>query len=271
MDKRIKFIIVAGLHVLSGTYLGVICKEAQNTAPMLMNPTSELLTVGIKMLIAVGGVILTSGLVAIIIQPFYAQAAVFILHGAAVLLTWKEFSLIGLIFTIVYVLMGIRFTFSVQQRMKDRIRVSLQPVSESRMIVLIGLVLIICSSLYLGIKAEVDAHGFHLPEGLLMAFIEPFKEGAMAGQSQEQREQAEAQFEEEFSKAMQQMQRETLKPIEAYIPILIPVMLFFLLETVINLLSFIPMLLLDVIFRLLKMAHFVKIEKISGEIEKLSL
>ena len=271
MSKWIKMLFITGLHVLSGFFLGAICKEVQGIFPMLLDLTPELLIVVIKILLVVGGVIFTSGLVALINRPLYAYATAFLLYGAAVLFIWEEFSLISIAFIVMYILLGIGFVFYAQNRMNDRISVSLQPISESRMLLLFGVILLICASLYLVAKDDIRKHGFHLPEELIMAFAEPFKEGVLAEVPEEQKEQAKVQFEEEFSKAIKQMERETLEPIEAYIPILIPLMLFFTLQTIVSILSFIPMLLLEAVFRLMKTAHFVRVEKTSVEVEKITL
>ena len=271
MNRWLKIIIIAVLHIAIGLYVGMICKEVQSVFPMLLDPSPGLLPAAIHILLGIGGVVLTSGLVALSIRSFPIYAVIFLFHGAAVVYGWQEFSLISIIFVFIYILLNIGFVFSTQQRMKDRIRVSLQPVNESRMMILIGIVLLICGSLYLGGKANIEKHGFHLPEELMMAFVEPFKEQALAGQPEEVRALAEEQFEEEFSQAIQQMEEEALKPIEGYIPIIIPLMIFFTMETIVSLLSFIPMMVLDIIFRILKALHFLTIEKTTGEIESLSL
>ncbi|HEY59439.1 MAG TPA: hypothetical protein G4N92_01955 [Anaerolineae bacterium] len=269
MSRWIKIAFFALLLIASGFFLGTVCKQISQSYELIMQPSKELLNLLILFLLAVAATIITAGLVAILLKPVWVAMIAFALSGLAILVGWREVTLVSGVLALAAIILGLYFAYKVDQEQKERIKFSLDPISRSLGVLSIALVLLACGSIYIGCAAHIEQEGFSIPESFTEPFIEPMKEQITSQMQPQVRHEAEAELEEQFQGMLDDFSEKTLQPYEEYIPLAIAGMLFFSLYTVTNLFSFIPLAVLNLIFLLLSAVGMTKIVRETQEVEKL--
>lgn len=248
------------LLLLGACYLfGATCQKASQAFALLLSPDRDLINFVIFFLIAFCTVIVAVGLVVILIKPFLLAVLSFFLASMTLLIGWGRFSGISIFFSTIFFLINLGLTALTRQSMEGRIKFSVQTFTEKRGMIVFALVLLICGGFYLGGKNYVEENGFEIPDKYFELFINPIKESALSQIPEEERETTEAGLDEEFEELIQNFQETKVKPIEPYITLLLTVILFFPLYTVMNLTAIIPVVLLDLLFRILISLKFVQV------------
>ena len=142
-------------------------------------------------------------------------------------------------------------------------------MNEKKGLIIFGLILLVCGSIYLGGKDYVDLQSFEIPDTYFRIFMEPMKEQSLSQIPPELRQQEADKIEQEFEKMIRELQESKIKPVEPYIPVAIAVMMFFSLSTITSLIIFFPLLLLDIMVKLMVKLNFGKIIKETQEVERL--
>ena len=76
---------------------------------------------------------------------------------------------------------------------------------------------------------------------------------------------------QQFSQMMDELQESKIEPFEPYIPLLIAVSLFFMLNSIVAIVSFLPLFIITGIVKLLRAMKIVDIVKETREVERLVL
>jgi len=228
----------------------------------------ELLYLLLWLLAAIGTIVVAAGLVAALFRPLGIGILAFLLSGLAILLGWQV-SLGTGVLTLVYVLAASFYANIVAKELNERIRFSVRPISEGRGMLMMALILVTCGGLYLGCSAHIEREGFEIPETYFNAFMEPMKEQVLAQIPEEERLQAGAEFEEQFQGMMENFFEETIKPYEQYIPLVITLGLFFPLQTITSLVSWLLPVVLSIIFSLLEALKVTRVVSETKEVQRL--
>jgi hypothetical protein len=234
MSKWLKITFFTILHIGVGYFFGRICNEIDVAYELILLPSSELLTLLLKFLLALGALLVSAGLVAALLRPVGIATVAFILSGLALLVGWRISILTGA-FALIYVLAGVFYTMGVDREMKERIRFSVRSISAGQAILSMALILVACGSLYLGYKEHIDREGFSLPDTYMDLILD----------------QVATELREEIKQNMEKLFYEKLTPYEAFIPLGLSVGIFMSLITITGVLLWIPMLFLRIIFSLL--------------------
>jgi len=269
MSKWIKLAIVSILHVAAGYLFGFLCRKTNQIFPFFLELGKELLNVFILFLVIFCIAFTTAGLMAILIKQLWIAGVSYTAASVAILLGWESYSWINISLVFIYCLAGIFFSSSVGKALKERIKFSIQPVNEKKGLITFGLILLVCGSIYLGGKDYVDLQGFEIPDTYFRIFMEPMKEQSLSQIPPELRQQEADKIEQEFEKMIRELQESKIKPVEPYIPLAIAVMMFFSLSTITSLIIFFPLLLLDIMVKLMVKLNFGKIIKETQEVERL--
>mgnify|MGYP001029782532 CR=1 FL=1 len=269
MSKWIKIAFFALLLIASGFFLGKVCKQISQSFELIMQPSKDLLNLLVIFLLAVAATIITAGLAAVLLKPIWVAMIAFTLSGLAMLLGWQEVTLVSGVLTLAAIILELYFAYKVDKEQKERIKFTLDPVSRSLGVLSIALVLLACGSIYIGCSVCVEQEGFNILESFTEPLIEPMKEMITAQLPPEVRHKAEAELEEQFQGMLDDFSEKTLQPYEEYIPLAIVAMMFFSLYTFTNLFSFIPLIVLQIIFSLLAAVGVTKIIHETQEVEKL--
>ena len=235
---------------------------------MIFSPSRELLDPLLWFLLALGAVAVTAGLVAALLRPVWIGIIAFALSGLTMLLGWQVTVGSGVL-VLVYLLAASRYAVGVARELNQRIRFSVRPISEGQGMLLMALILVACGSLYLGYAAHIEQEGFSMPESYVEMFMEQMEKQIKAQAPAEERQEAVAEFREEFRLAVSEFFERTVKPYERFIPLAIAASLFMSLVTIIRLLAWVPTAFLSIIFPLLAALGMTEVVSETQEVQRL--
>jgi hypothetical protein len=134
---------------------------------------------------------------------------------------------------------------------------------------LIVLVIAASTCFYSGYAAQIESEGFYAPPfvtDMAMGIAEGQIEGS-ADLTPEEKEQVIAEFREQFEQQVEGW----IEPYQRFIPMGIAVMLLGLLTTIVTLFSWIPMLILRILFAILGALHVTKVVTEMQEVKRLTI
>jgi len=276
VGKAMKMIIFSAPLVAAGYFFGLTCGQVGRAHEMLFSPSRDALYLAGQLMLAIGALAVTSGIVAVLFRPFWACFIAFVLSSAAILVAW-EVSLGSGITVLVYLVASLLYTRGVIVELNNRVCFSVRPVAESQKILLMTLAAVACASLYLGYASKIEREGFSLPSSardaitqIIMTPIERRIEQQTDLTPEEKEEilaEMHAQMESEWLEPME----ETLRRYEPFIPVGVAVTLLTPLISVITLFSWLPILVLQITFLLLTALRVTRVVTETREVERLTL
>lgn len=272
MSKTVKILVFGALLFGAGCFFGLVAQWIGERYDLIFSPSMSLLYLGLWFFGALVAIAVTGGLVAVLFRAFWVAAVAFALSALGMFLLW-EISIVSGICAAVYFLIGLLYVAGVRGEMGSRIRFSVWRVMVSQSMLLVVLVAIACTSLYFGYAAEIEREGFSLPESTVNWVVDIadeyldtiLPEGSLTPEEKEEAlDELRATLEGDVS--------ESVEPYEKYIPVGLAVFAFMILSPVILILSFIPILLLALLFFILtstgvvrKVTRTVKVTRLSIE------
>ena len=274
--KVMKMIVLSTLPIAAGYFFGLTCGRVSRAYEMLFSPSRDVLYLVGQLLLAMGALTVASGIVAALFRPFWACLVAFVLSGATIFVAW-EVSLGSGIAVLVYVVASLLYAGRVIAELNNRVRFSVGPVAQSQTILLTTLAAVACASLYLGCAAQIEREGFSLPPTardavtrMVMMPIERRIEG-QAGLTQDEKERILAEVRVEMERQWLEPMEETLRRYEPFVPVGIAGVLFMSLVSIARLLSWLPALVLGIVFLLLSALRVVHVATETREVERLTL
>ena len=268
MNKKwLKYGVFIFIHLATSYFLGRMCDQLSLSYELIMSPSKELLEMLLFLLLSLGGVIISTGIVTLLMKPLWISAVVFLLSSLAILFGWQRFTIQVGIILLVYFLICCYAAHGVNVEQKERIHFSTKPFKDSLSIFSIALLIVACGSIFIGSKDAIDRNGFEIPASYMEIFMDPFKEQALSQVPYYER----SQVEEEFEKQMQGMMdgfTEQIEPFEKYIPLIIGVMFLTPLLTVNQVLSSIWLIVLQVVIKIFTTVGIIKIVTETRDVEK---
>jgi hypothetical protein len=268
MSKWLKIAFFTLLHIGAGYFFGWVCKEIGVAYELILLPSNELLTLLLKLLLAVGLLMVTAGLVAALLRPLQIGYLAFFLSGLGIIVGWHISILAGAL-TLIYVLAGVFYTTGVDREMKERVRFSIRSVSTGQAVLSMSLILVACGSLYLGSKDYIDREGFSLPEAYIELILDQVEEQVKLPVLDKEGDQVMAEIRETMKQSMEALIYEKVKPFEAFIPLGVSAAIFMSLVTIIGVLSWLPILFLRITFSILSALGVTTIVRETREVQRL--
>ncbi len=276
VGKAMKMIVFSALLMAAGYFFGLTCGQVGRAHGMLFSPSRDALYLAGQLMLAIGALAVTSGIVAVLFRPFWTCFVAFVLSGAAILVAW-EVSLGSGITVLVYLVASLLYTRGVIVELNNRVRFSVRPVAESQKILLMTLAAVACASLYLGYASKIEREGFSLPpsarEAITQMIMTPIERRIeqQADLTPEEKEEILAEMHAQMESEWLEPMEETLRRYEPFVPIGIAVMLFMSLTSIVSLLSWVPTLVLGVVFPLLTAMRVTQVVTETREVEWLTL
>jgi len=273
-ERILKIIFFAVLLIAASWFFGIWCGRFGQVYTLLFQPGREILELGLWLLLAIMVVAVTAGLVAALLKPLWVAVVAFALSALAMILGWQVGigpALLGLL----YFLLSLPYARGVTRELNERLRFSVEPVSRGLSLLFMVLALVACGSLYLGYAAHIEREGFTLPptfkEMMTRMTVVPIREAieAQTDLTPQEKERALAEMEEGFEEMWMGPLEEMIKPYERLIPVVMAVGTFMTLQTILGFLSWIPGLILAVIFPLLQITGMTKVVRETREVERL--
>ncbi len=273
-ERILKIIFFAVLLIAAGYFFGIWCGKFGQAYTLLFQPGREILELVLWLLLAIMVVAVTAGLVAALLKPLWVAVVAFALSALAMILGWQVGigpALLGLL----YFLLSLPYARGVTRELNERLRFSVEPVSRGLSLLFMVLALVACGSLYLGYAAHIEKDGFTFPpvfkEMMTKMTVVPIREAieAQTDLTPQEKERALAEMEEGFEEMWMGPLEEMIKPYERLIPVVMAVGTFMTLQTILGLLSWIPGLILAMIFPLLQITGMTKVVRETREVERL--
>ena len=264
-SKLVKSVIFILLLIAASCFLGNISNQIGQLGDTIFSPSMDTLHPFLWLLLALALVAITAGLVAALIRPLWMCFIAFALSGLAVLFIWG-LNLISVVLAVLYLLAGLLYSQGVAKGINERINFSVRPIRDNQTILLIVLVIAACALFYSGYAAQIESEGFTTPP-FIIDMATGIAEGQIEGNADltpEEKEQAIAEFREQFEQQME----DWIEPYQQFIPIGIAIMLLSTLMTVLSLLLWLPTLILRAIFAILAACHVTKVVTETQEVKR---
>ncbi len=265
----IKIVILGALLIGAGCFLGLVCGWVEGDHGLLFDPSMDTLYLGLKFLGALAAVAVAAGLVAVLIRPFSICALAFALSAVGMFAVW-DFGAISGIMAVIYFLGGLLYCWGVRGELKSRLQFSVWHILRSQAVLLVVLIAVGCAGLYAGYSDEVDREGFAIPPAIIDNIVETAGGQIDGGLTPEQKAAAEEELRDDVEN-IADLVESRLESSESYIPVGFAALVFLPLSTIAILFSWIPILVLAVIFILLASLKVVKREVETVNITRLSL
>ena len=268
MNKKwLKYGLFTVIHLITSYVLGRMCNQLSLSYELIMSPSKELLEIVLFLLLSLGGVIISAGIVALLMKPLWIITAAFLLSSLVILFGWQRFTIQVGIILLVYFVISCYAAHCVHAEQKERIHFSTKPFKDSLGLFSIALLIVACGSVFIGSKDAIDRNGFEIPASYLEIFMDPFKEQVLSQVPYTERSQVEEGFEEQMQEMMDGF-TEKIKPIEKYIPLIIGATFLMPLLTVNQILSSIWLLVLQGVIKIFTAVGIIKIVIETRDVEK---
>ncbi len=257
MVRIVKAIIFAGLLIMASLLFGSVCVRVSQGYKLISSPfKDELFSLALWLTLALGAMTLTAGLIAVLLRPLWVCFIAFAFSALAMLTAWELKTGPGLL-VFVYFVASLLYTQGIAGELKERLNFSVRPIAESQAILLLVLIAIACAAFYFGYAAQIEREGFSIPANVRHMVME-IAIGPMESRIEERTDleprdkeamlaEIRKGFEQEFMKPMESK----IKQYEKLVPLAVAVSLFMSLATAARFFSWVPILVLRLVFSLL--------------------
>jgi uncharacterized membrane protein len=210
MHKELKSAVFAVLLIAASHLFGNICEQIGQAYGLILYPSTDILDLGIQLLLAIGAVALTAGLVAVLVRPLWVCFIVFGLSALTMLISW-ELKASSAVLTAVYFIASLIYGQSIAGELENRLRFSVRPIYQSQSILLVALVIVTCGSFYLGYAAEIRREGFSIPPFLIEMVMGRVEQEVSKLLPTDVGEKAIAEFREQLEGALEEIGQEVAR------------------------------------------------------------
>jgi hypothetical protein len=267
-SRLVKSVVFVVLLIAASCFLGIICRQVGQLGDTIFSPSLDMLYLLLRLLLALALVAITAGLVATLVRPLWICFVAFALSSLAALFIWG-LNLVGIVIAAVFLLAGILYSRGVAKGLSERITFTVRPIQDSQTILFIALIIAACGCFYSGYADQIEEEGFTIPP-----FVTDMAGRIAEGQIEEEQsltpEEKEQRVAEVKEEVEQQIER-WIEPYEEFIPIGIAISLLGILMTIVQLLSWLPILILRAVFAILAACHVTSLVTETQEVERLTI
>lgn len=271
----VKTVVFGALLTGAGVFLGFVMKWVGGGYAHFVPGTWDLagaLQLAFLAIGAIATVAVTAALVAILIRPFWVAALEMLASAIVLFLCW-QISLTGFVVALIYFLVGMLYLAGVRAEISNRIQFRVWNIRTSQGMLLALLVALVCTSLYFGYAKNIDKEGFTLSPGAIDWMVD------MADQHVVDTMMPPTSSSDDRVEALKSLRlylendlHNGMEPYKGYAPVLLATGAFSVLTLAMLVLSWVPLLVLWIIFFILlhlkvikKKAHPVEVTRLSIE------
>lgn len=272
----IKTIVCILLFLASVAFFAYVCRQLSDNYMLLLIPTTYATVTWLGNLgVAILFLAIMAGVVAILVRPYWLVIVTFLLSAVLYPLIVGPSLATWIVAGVFAVLMGV-FLLYVANQLKNQINFSAHPLSDMKLLLLSLLVIQVCVAFGLGYVHDSASRNYLLPpeiktpiagtilNQLKINIIDPTQATAA------QKKTALADATKNTQNMMDDLEKQ-LQPVKVGIPIALGVLLFFLLQTMILILGFVPIVIARLLFILLRITHFAHVTVETKEVKHLTL
>jgi Flp pilus assembly protein TadB len=247
-------LLTCGL-VAAGHYFGTLCSRVQFAYSLLLPPSRPLLVLLLQLLLSIGIVAVAAGVVACLFRPIWIAFIAFALSAAAMLWGWG--------YSIP------RAALAVQQELRQRVEFSVRVVAEGQALLLVALLAIALSGFYLGYSAQIQREGFSIPERYRNRIADDVSSRIASAVPELFRDAIRTAAHQQLQSLLSDQFGRTVKPFERYIPVAAAALLLLPLLAAAYLLTWVPIVVLWVVFIALRLRRVVKVTTETIQVRRL--
>ena len=274
--KVAKIMVLTILLIAAGFFFGSACERINQQYYLILLLDRDFLFVLLSLLLAMATVAVTGGLVAVLVRPFWICVVAFSISALAAFFAW-EVSLASSVAALIYLIVSLLYSRGVAVALDNTLKFSVETISGSQSRLLAGLAIAACASLYFGYAVEIEARGFAFPPAM-RDIISEMTTAPMRAQIEAQTNltsdekdallaQITGSFEEQWMRPMEEM----IQSYERFVPLMVAFMLFQALAVIITLFSWLPIVILAMIFPTLAGLGVAKKVTEMREMERLTM
>ena len=280
-ENKINWILIAKTAALillllaAAWFFGVVCERIQNGYLNILLVGKDIIDLGINVVIASTLFCMALEIAATLIRPFWVMLISLVLTAPAIMAGW-EFSQNTAIVTLLFAAIAIFHAYSVKHKLNNQIAFSLHPLFDAQKLLIMGLTGVICASFALGYFADATKNNFAIPpqakETISKYLIDTTRQ-TIEKDSKLKKDQvtdAVTKSQQQYDKMLTDIETQ-IKPQIQNVAIFMGIMLFFILYTAMILLGLLILFVLEIIFPILKITRFTKLQTEMAEIKKLTL
>jgi len=269
MSKAIKSAFFSLLLIAAGYFFGMSCRSISRDFELLVTFSADAVGPVLYLLAALGAMVLTASLVAALLRPTWACLIAILLSSAAMVVALGPSVRSGGL-ALLYLMASSLYARNVIKGLGQRIRFSVQPISQSQTVLVVALVLVAAASFYFPYAAKIRAEGFSIPSSAMDAMLEMI-EGQIKTRAPEMGPTEREQFLSEFRAQVETQVQDVIEPYERYVPAAVALGFLSPLWTAYTLLSWVPGLILRLIFPLLALLRITRVVSETREVSWVSL
>lgn len=263
------FIVCVGFFAkvsaaLSNDYFLLIMPTAGKTIPWLIRLAIS------SLLFAV-----SAGVVAVIVRPIWIAVLTYLVGAFLYVLIAGSSSATWIVAAIIFVCMSL-YALYISKQLRNQVNFSLHPLSDMKVLLFSLLAALISVSFALGYSTDSARHGGYIlpPEikTLGVNYLYDQQKPLIDAQpgTKAQKEKALKAAHDKMQSTVDDMEK-GLKPIQVGIPFMLGVSLFFIIQLIFILLSFVAMASLSLLFFILKVTHFTHLANEMREVTYITL
>jgi hypothetical protein len=160
----IKTVVFGLLLIGASCFLGLVLRLCGDRSMQLISGSGgfgDLLRLGCLALGALITVAVAAGIIAVLIRSFWVAAIMVLISALALFLCWG-ISLPSFVVALIYFIMGLIYLAGVRTEIKNRIKFSTWNIRSSQSPFLLVLAALVCAGLYFGYAKSIDRNGFSL-------------------------------------------------------------------------------------------------------------
>jgi hypothetical protein len=270
MSKSLAAALLSIPLIVAGHVFGKVCEQFGQAYALLLSPSTDLLALIAKLLLALAAVTTTAGLVAVLVRPLWLGISVFAVSALALLLAW-QLSPASILLVLIYALAGAAYVVAVDRELLQRVSFSLHVAVDAQGALRLALILVACGSLYLTCAPRIQEEGFAIPDEYLDPLASQMEKQVLASVPESQRTAAAREFRQQFQSMMDGLVERMLGRYERFLPALVVAGVFTSLVTIVSFLAWVPGLILKLVFALLATLGLTKVVTETREVRRLTL
>jgi len=255
-------------------YFGSFCAEFGRSYVTFLLGGPKLLPLMYGLVLSIVFMSVAAGLVVTLVRPIWIVLAAFAI-SAVFAISFLGVTSITAILGLFFFVCTAMYAISAVKKQKNQITWSLHPLFDAEQIFVLPLALLVAASFSFGYMDDARQRGFLVPPEIKQIYISSATSAAQAAIEKNYPKSGPAQQKAALSQAMPQIEKSwesiegMMTPVARYVPIILGVVMFLLLESVCIVIAFVPLILLLGIFPLLRLARVTRYQIETVEAKRL--
>jgi len=267
MKRTLKSIPYMILLIAASGYLGMFFRKIYHKGSSLIDISFDNLYFILYSLLAIALVFITASLVVVLVRPFWLALISYALSGITMFAIWGKPWILSGISCLIYFGVLALFDKSVNDKLHERIDFSVHPISESKSTLILLILILFCACFYFGIVEEVKIEGFKIPAFITNITVKSAE--SMMGEEvkPEEKEMVVAEIRDKVESQI----GDAIAKYKRWIPLGLAWIILSIMEILIVVLFWIPVLVLQLIFYVLHRFHITSYMTETKEVKRLIL